>query len=55
MKKIWVIIGLILLFLSIATLFMTLADPYTNILEGTLFFAIIGIIFLLAGILPEEK
>ena len=54
MKKAFVIIGLILILLSIATLYMTLSDPYTNILEGTLFFGILGIIFLLAGIYPGD-
>ena len=52
MKKVFVIIGLIFCFLSLATLYMTLSDPYTNILEGTLFFGIVGIIFLLGGIYP---
>ena len=54
MKKTLVIIGIVLIFLSIATLYMTLSDPYTNILEGTLFFGIFGIILLLAGIRPGD-
>ena len=55
MKKGLVIFGLFLLFLAVATLYMTLSDPYTNILEGTLFFGLVGTFFLLAGLFPGKK
>jgi len=55
MKKILIIIGLIFCFLSIATLYMTVSDPYTDILQGTLFFGFFGVVFLLAGLFPGKK
>jgi len=55
MKKFRFIFGLFLCFLSIAILYMTIVDPKTSILEGTLAFGFIGVVFIIAALYPGEK